>query len=84
MRTEGEHKTAIMSGSGLVVNLDRRRTSIGMEEKALSTLEKFVELVEGGGIEEEDEEGMEGSAESVLDNLESSECEWFYQQRLKT
>ncbi len=58
-----------MSGSGLVVNLDRRRPSIGMEEKALSTLEKFVELVEKGGIDEDDEE-IEGSHESVLDNME--------------
>lgn len=70
-----------MSGSGLVVNLDRRRTSIGMEEKALSTLEKFVELVEKGGIDEEDEE-IEGSAESVLDNLDSNtdstESEWHF------
>jgi len=57
-----------MSSSGLVVNLDRRRTSLGIEEKALSTLEKFVELVERGGIDEEEDEG---SAESVLDNLDT-------------
>jgi hypothetical protein len=57
-----------MSGSGLVVNMDRRRTSLGIEEKALSTLEKFVELVERGGIDEEEDEG---SAESVLDNLDN-------------
>lgn len=54
-----------MSGA-LVVNLDRRRTSIGMEEKALSTLEKFVELVEQGGIDEEDED-----TESVLDSIDN-------------
>jgi hypothetical protein len=68
-----------MSSSGLVVNLDRRRQSIGMEEKALSTLEKFVELVEKGGIEEEeeDEEDVSGSTENVLDSFDDGggDCE---------
>ncbi|ODN05471.1 hypothetical protein Ocin01_01191 [Orchesella cincta] len=44
-----------MSG-GVAVNMDnRRRTSIGVDERALTTLEKFVELCENG-LEEEDEE----------------------------
>jgi len=40
-----------------VVGIERRRTnSIGIEEKALSTLEKFVELCDKGGCTEDDSE----------------------------
>jgi hypothetical protein len=56
-----------MSG---VLGIERRRTgSIGIEEKALSTLEKFVELCDKGCEEEEEEHGDEG-IEGSLDCLE--------------
>jgi len=63
-----------MSGSGLVVNLDRRRAgSIGMEERALSSLEKFVELCDKGLDEHEEDSEQHGNLkenekESVSDS----------------
>lgn len=63
-----------MSG-GVVINMDRRRTSIGVDERALTTLEKFVELCEDGLDEEDEDNDDEVSSSNLPTGAESTHKE---------
>ena len=61
------------SGTGVMLGMDRRRAgSIGIEEKALTTLERFVELCDTGYVDDDEVDEVTGN---VLDSLTTAAVE---------